>query len=43
MAMYLNTAADTWDGFNDSRANYNSQVILSALHYYILDLKAGAS
>jgi len=43
MAMYLNTAADTWVGFDDSRANYNSQVILSALHYYILDLKAGAS
>jgi len=43
MAMYLNTAADTWGGFNDSRANGNAQVIVSALHYYILDLKAGAS
>jgi hypothetical protein len=43
MAMYLNTAADTWDGFNDSRANGNAQVIVSALHYYILDLKNGAS
>ena len=43
MAMYLNTAADTWDGFNDSRANGNAQVIVSALHYYILDLKNGVS
>ena len=41
MAMYLNTAADTWAGFNNNWGN--SQVILSALHYYILDLKAGAS
>ena len=41
MAMYLNTAADTWADFNNNWGN--SQVILSALHYYILDLKAGAS
>jgi len=41
MAMYLNTAADTWDGFNDNWGN--AQVIVSALHYYILDLKNGAS
>ena len=43
MAMYLNTAADTWVGFDDSRANGNAQVIVSALHYYILDLKNGVS
>ncbi len=43
MAMYLNTAADTWETYDGSRADYNAQVILSALHYYILDLKANSS
>ncbi len=43
MAMYLNTAADTWEGFDGSRGGGNAQAIVSALHYYILDLKAGAS
>ncbi len=40
MAMYLNTAADSWSGFNDSWGNSQSQVIMSALHYYIIQEKA---